>query len=62
MSTCNNAQIDRASANNYRIADSMQASCNDCTRKQAVPFFWCPVVDRQVRPHMTCDQHAAEVN
>ena len=50
----------RAAANNYRFMDSAE-TCNNCCRKQAVPWFWCPQVDRQVHPHMTCNQHAPEV-
>lgn len=53
---------DKATINNYRQMEDAATSCYSCTRKQAVPCYWCTVIDRQARPHMLCDQHTLEAN
>ena len=51
------AMIDKAVGNDYRpVGTCVPQNCMKCANKQAVPWFWCDVVMRQVRPDYSCDK------
>lgn len=51
----------KATANNYRrVGVEVERNCLRCVLKHSVPYMWCPIIGRQVRPDHTCDKQTSK--